>query len=67
MSFFIDTNKDEDVDYDEFVNSTKSDLLNNLNIDFYKMKLDGTWIDNRSEIIKLKDDILKHIKEMADE
>lgn len=67
VNFFIDTNKDEDIDYDEFMNSTKSDLLNNLNIDFYKMKLDGTWIDNRSEIIKLRDDILNHIKEMADE
>ncbi len=67
ISLFIETNNDEDIDYDEFVNNTKANLLNNLEIKFYQMKIDETWIDSKSEILKLKEDLIEHIKVIADE
>lgn len=67
ISLFIDTNNDEDIDYDEFVNNTKANLLNNLEIKFYQMKIDETWIDSKSEILKLKEDLIEHIKVIANE
>ncbi len=67
ISLFIETNNDEDIDYDEFVNNTKANLLNNLEIKFYQMKIDETWIESKSEILKLKEDLIEHIKVIADE
>lgn len=64
---FIELHKDEDdIDFDEFQNFSQSYLLNNLEIGFYNLEVDGSWV-NLSEIIKLKENILEHIKEMADE
>lgn len=67
ISLFVESHNDEDLDYDEFVNTTKAYLLDDLEIKFYEMRVDGTWIDSKSEIIKLKNDLIDHIKTMADE
>lgn len=66
VSLFIDTNTDEDIDYDEFKNFTKSDLLSNLKLNFYEMETEDDEV-SRDEIVKFREDIITHIKEMADE
>jgi hypothetical protein len=66
VNIFIAQNKDEDIDYDEFSNFTNINLLNNLEIDFYKMEIEDNWV-YLEEIIKFRDNILDYIKEIADE
>ena len=66
ISYFISVNSDNDIDYDDFKNTTKSYLLDSLEVEFYKVIRDGSWID-LSEIIKYKEDIITHIKEMIDD
>ena len=66
INFFLDKNNGEDIDYDEFLIDTEADMLNNLDIKFYTMIIKNDEV-LESEVIKLKDDILSHIKEMADE
>jgi len=67
INLFIETNSDEDIDYDEFLNTTGFLSMNNIDIELYKMKLDDNWVDNISEIIKLRDSLKTIIKELADE
>lgn len=66
IGFFLNKNDDIDIDYDEFINDTKANMLNNLDIKFYAMTINNDEV-LESEIVKLKDDILNHIKEMTDE
>ena len=66
ISFFLNENDDVDIDYDEFVNDTKANMLNDLGIKFYTMIIENDEV-LESEIRNLKNNILSHIKEMADE
>jgi len=67
INLFIDTNSDEDIDYDEFLNLTGFSSMDNIDIKLYEMKVDGSWIDNFSEIIKLRDSLKTVTEELADE
>ena len=67
INLFIETNSDEDIDYDEFLNKTGFLSIDNIDIELYKMKLDDNWIDNISEIIKLRDSLKTIVEEFANE
>jgi len=67
INLFIEINNDEDIDYDEFLNKTGFLSMDNIDIELYKMKLDDNWIDDISEIIKLRDSLKTTIEELADE
>lgn len=68
MNYFIDITSKERVLHNVFERNNRVffNNINTLGIDLYQYKKDGNKI-YISEIIKLRDDILKHIKEMADE
>lgn len=67
INLFIEKNSDEDIDYDEFLNLTGFSSMDNIDIKLYEMKVDGSWIDDFSEIIKLRDSLKTEIEELADE
>lgn len=65
VTFFIDEHyNDEDIDFDEFRNFTRYELIESLNIDFYKIKVEDNWTYIQ-EIIELKSNIIEHIKNMT--
>lgn len=67
MNYFIGINKDKkDIVYSKFVTNTEINLLDNLDIEFYKMEIEDNWV-YMSEIIKLRDDIKNKIEELVDE
>lgn len=68
MNYFIDITSKEKVLHNVFERNNRVffNNIDTLDINLYQYQKDGNKI-YISEIIKLKDDILKHIKEMADE
>jgi len=66
INLFLQRYEDDDIDYDEFRNFTHSNLLESLDLKFYQMNVDGHWI-YRTEIVKLKNNILNHVGDMIDE
>lgn len=68
MNYFIKTTSKEKVLHNAFEINNRA-FFNNidiLNIDLYQYRKEGNKV-HLSEIVKLRDDILSHIKEMADE
>lgn len=67
ITYFIDEHyNDEDIDFDEFKNFTNYELLVNLNVSFYKIKIEDNWTYIQ-EIIEFRNDILEHIREMTND
>ncbi|WP_121628763.1 hypothetical protein [Poseidonibacter antarcticus] len=66
VNIFIDNNADEDIDYDDFANKTKINLILGLDKKFYEMKIENNWV-YLTEILKLRDSIINVVKELADE
>ena len=66
INLFLDKNNNEDFVYDTFKNSTEVDKLRNIEYLFYAMKIEDGWV-YRKEIIKLRDNILTHIKGLSNE
>lgn len=65
VNLFLNTNSDKDILYDEFKNFTEVDKLQNIDYDFYDMEIDDGWINDKNEIIKLRDSILEYIQNKA--
>jgi len=66
INLFLDRNDDEDFVYDTFKNFTEVDKLKNIEYLFYEMEIEDGWV-YRKEIIKLRDNILTHIKGLSNE
>lgn len=65
INYFISTNDAEMVYFEDFIDECKIKLIEPLNLNIYTIEEDMEV--NISEIIKLRDNILNVIKEMADE
>jgi hypothetical protein len=66
INLFLNTNNDEDIVYDTFKNFTEVNKLNNIEVDFYSMQIEDGWV-YQEEIIKLRDEIVTHIKSLSHE
>ncbi|HFU74900.1 MAG TPA: hypothetical protein ENK66_01505 [Arcobacter sp.] len=66
INLFLEGNNDEDVVYDLFKNFTEVDKLKNIEKLFYTMKIEDGWV-YRTEIIKLRDDILMYVKSLSND
>lgn len=66
VNIFIEENIDNDIDYDDFANKTKINLIFDLEENFYQMHREDNWI-YLSEILKFRDSIINVIKEFINE
>lgn len=66
INLFLEGNNDEDLVYDLFKNFTEVDKLKNIEYLFYTMKIEDGWV-YRTEIIKLRDDILMYVKSLSND
>lgn len=67
IEVFIESHRDEeDIDFDEFSNGVKFNLIETLNYKFYDMQIENNFV-YPSEILKFKESLKKYIDEFVDE